>query len=822
MRRLFACLVALCTLFPIGFVSILDAQPQEKRIALVVGNAAYEAGALKTSANDAGLIAQTLQAAGFDVVGARDLDQDALRRALRDFLGKAASSGPDTVAFVYLSGYGLQLDGENYFLPVDATIRRADDVAAQALRVADYIRPLATLKLKASIVVLDAARRSPFTISGGPLAGGLAPVAPSPGTLIAFNAAPGTVAPVEDGPYGAYAQALAEMMRDGGLPLPQVFERARLRASDLTKGADLPWFAAKLDTGFVFFERAPDAPPPVAQAGAGVNIADLSIRELPVADAYAAAVARDTVPAYEDFLAAYPDDPLARRVRAILAARREAITWQESYAADAPNAYWSYLRRYPHGPHSADARRRLALRAWALEPPASFDPIDYDVPPPPPDEQAYVDRPVLSFDDADYGLVPPPPVPVAYLPPPPPEFVVLPPPYPVVDEYVLPVPVFVPLPVWCDLPAYVVPPPDNVIFTNVHNTIIVNRETNFVTIRNRHGEVVAPEQRGLPPRTAEASPHGAGTPRLAGLGLAASLPPSLAQRRGFAHPMDQAGASAGAQHARTLPGTLPLGQPLPGMHGQPLPSLPGRPGVSSAFAAVPPATAGNPNAPHPPLGHQAPSLPATSSRTGTLGQPLPGTHGQPLPPLPGGTGVAPATASPWQHGPAHAATTPTHAPPSPWSGPSPWSNSAARTPSATAAVHPPSVPSIAPPGPAALAVPRPPSPPPVAAYHPPSIPAAPYRPSPPPVVHAAPPAAFQPPMPTVHAAPPPPPAFHPPAPAMHMAPPPTAAFHPPAPLVHAAPPPAAVFHPPAPAVRAAPAAPAAVGRAPTPFPGRKG
>src|SRR4029453_4722333 len=99
-------------------------QPDEKRIALVVGNADYQAGKLQTSANDAGLIAQTLQAAGFDVVGARDLDQESLRRAFKDFLEKASSSGPNTVAFIYLSGYGLQLEGENCFVPIDATIAR--------------------------------------------------------------------------------------------------------------------------------------------------------------------------------------------------------------------------------------------------------------------------------------------------------------------------------------------------------------------------------------------------------------------------------------------------------------------------------------------------------------------------------------------------------------------------------------------------------------------------------------------------------------------------------------------------------------------------
>jgi Caspase domain len=72
-----------------------SAQAAEKRIALVVGNANYSSGALPTPANDAGLIAQTLQAAGFDVVGVRDLDQDSLRRTFRDFIAKASAAGPD-------------------------------------------------------------------------------------------------------------------------------------------------------------------------------------------------------------------------------------------------------------------------------------------------------------------------------------------------------------------------------------------------------------------------------------------------------------------------------------------------------------------------------------------------------------------------------------------------------------------------------------------------------------------------------------------------------------------------------------------------------
>ena len=223
-----------------GALGSAAAQQQEKRIALVVGDGAYAKSPLATAANDAGLIAQTLQAAGFDVVGARDLDGDTLRGSLRDFIQKAQASGPGTVAMVYLSGYGMQLAGENYFIPVDSPLSRDVDIPIEGLRISDYQRQLASLPLKASIVVLDAARQQPFIEGGQPIAGGLALVEPDPHMLVAFNAAPGTVAPSEPGPYGVYAQSLAEMIRSGGLPLPEVFNRVRLRVSEATKATLSP------------------------------------------------------------------------------------------------------------------------------------------------------------------------------------------------------------------------------------------------------------------------------------------------------------------------------------------------------------------------------------------------------------------------------------------------------------------------------------------------------------------------------------------------------------------------------------------------------
>src|SRR5499427_168788 len=626
-----------------------SAASAEKRFALVIGNAGYQVGALTTPANDAGLIAQTLQAAGFHVVGARDLDQDSLRRAFRDFLEKATNSGPDTVAFIYVSGYGLQLEGENYIVPIDAKIARDSEVTAEALRISDYTRPLAALKLKAGIVVLDLARANPFARSGPSLAGGLALVEPEPGLLVAFNAAPGTVAPEGQGPYGAYAPALAEMIREGGLPLASVFDRARLRVNDVTKGAEVPWHASKVETSLVFFERASDAPPPAVSTEQTAAVRSRPLGDLGAPEAYAAALDRDTLDGYSEFLTAYPDDPMAARVRAIAAARREAMTWRRTRVVDTPDAYWSYLRRYPQGPHAADAHRRLAFLAAAFEPPPSFAAIAYDLPPPPPEEIVYIRRPVLVFDDPVFAFAPPPPPPVIFLAPPPPEFVVLAPPPPPIGIFVLPMPVYRPVPVWVSPPAYVAPPPNNVIYNNVHNTVVVNNVTNTVTITNPSGQTqtvppavaMAPAAQPAAASPQAASPQAAPAPATAApaASLAPSLPPSVARKAATLQPQGPQGAQQ--PNAPTSAATQPpqRGQPLPGMKGQPLPSATG--------TSVTPTT---------PSAAVTPSAAPGSAKPATA--PLQGPAAKPATPTTPSAAITPATQSPAPAGSAKPATPP--------------------------------------------------------------------------------------------------------------------------------------------------------------------
>jgi uncharacterized caspase-like protein len=446
----------------IAVVSALDFGPlaarAETRFALVIGNDQYRAAKLATPANDAGLVADALQAAGFTVTGAANLDQVTLRETIREFLDEVSAAGPDTVALVYLSGFGLQYNGENYFVPVDADLAHDVDIPLQTIRISDFAQPLAALPARVKIVILDAARQNPFARGDQPLASGLALVDAVPGTAVAFNAAPGTVGPEEPGPYGAYATALTEMIGAGGLSFDDIFARVRLRVSNLTQGAEIPWYVSQIGGPFFMTERAADAPPP-PDVMPIVDIRNRPLRDFAsVDDAYAAVLALDTIEGYEQFLTVYSYSPYSQRVAAMLAVRREEIVWRRCVTFDTPQAYWSYLRRYPNGPHSWDARRRLAILRAELEPPPQFALVDFGMPPPPPAELVFIDQPILIF--AGPGWAPPPPPPIIFLPPRPREFAVLPPPPPPSGRFGLP------MPRAGVVPVFVRPPPAVVVRTD--------------------------------------------------------------------------------------------------------------------------------------------------------------------------------------------------------------------------------------------------------------------------------------------------------------------------------------------------------------------
>ncbi len=155
MRRLTALVVALLAL---SFAS--QSALAEKRVALVIGNSNYQnVAALTNPANDATAIAEMFRKASFDVVESRrDLKYMDMRRALRDFTDKARAAD---IAVIYFAGHGLEVDGINYVVPVDATLERDADVDDEAValnRILFAAEPATKLRL----IILDACRDNPF------------------------------------------------------------------------------------------------------------------------------------------------------------------------------------------------------------------------------------------------------------------------------------------------------------------------------------------------------------------------------------------------------------------------------------------------------------------------------------------------------------------------------------------------------------------------------------------------------------------------------------------------------------------------------------
>jgi uncharacterized caspase-like protein len=201
MLKTIVCAIALASA-AVGWATGASAEP---RLALVIGEGAYRTGELPTAVNDAGLVAQTLQSAGFEVVQGRDLGANELRQIVRDFLDRAQSAGPDTSAVVYVSGQGLQLEGENYLVPVDARITRDSDLPIEGFRLSDLMRSLAAALVRTRVVIVDAAQDYPFASTGQPIAKGLGLVDAPQGFLVAFSQAPDMATPDGKGPYSAYA-----------------------------------------------------------------------------------------------------------------------------------------------------------------------------------------------------------------------------------------------------------------------------------------------------------------------------------------------------------------------------------------------------------------------------------------------------------------------------------------------------------------------------------------------------------------------------------------------------------------------------------------
>jgi hypothetical protein len=235
----------------------------DKRVALVVGNSAYQNVArLENPKNDAKLIAGVLGDLGFTLIGNRaqiDLDKAGLDNAVQSF-GRQIQDAD--VGLFYYAGHGVQISGENYLVPINANPTREADVDFQMVDVNVVLRQMRGAGTKLNLVILDACRNNPFGGRGlRATGGGLAQMQAPTGTIISFATQPGSVAQDGVGGNSPYTKALAVTLQKPGLDIFQTFNSVGLEVQRSTSGTQQPWLSSSPIDGTFYFSGATDAPP---------------------------------------------------------------------------------------------------------------------------------------------------------------------------------------------------------------------------------------------------------------------------------------------------------------------------------------------------------------------------------------------------------------------------------------------------------------------------------------------------------------------------------------------------------------------------------
>lgn len=241
-------------------LTMLGAWPAmaERRVAVVIGNSAYEhAPKLRNPRNDAVALVAKLQSAGFEVVEGYDLDHSGMVETFKEFGAKLADAD---VALFFYAGHGIQVDGQNYLVPVNAQVRHEDEIAFELIGLNTVMRQMERGGDRIKLAFLDACRDNPFkdvlapggTRGAVSLGKGLGEMRAPRGTFIAFATEPDQVALDGDGGNSPFTTALIQHMGTPGASIQDMMIRVRRDVSNATGGKQTPWDSSSLMESFTF------------------------------------------------------------------------------------------------------------------------------------------------------------------------------------------------------------------------------------------------------------------------------------------------------------------------------------------------------------------------------------------------------------------------------------------------------------------------------------------------------------------------------------------------------------------------------------------
>ncbi len=244
-----------------------------KRVALIIGNADYPGNArLANPLNDAQDMARMLQALGFSVTLLPNSGLRGMSDAVNAF-GKTLTS--ESIGFFYYAGHGMQVNGRNYLIPVDANLQSESDVEFECIDVGRVMGKMHDARSKLNIIVLDACRDNPFArgFRTKPPQG-LAQMDAPPGSIIAYATAPGALAADGQGRNGLYTSHLLKHLPRPGVTIEQVLKEVGRGVHQDSGGVQMPWISTSYYGDFFPAgsggQPPPPPPPPGPQLADGV------------------------------------------------------------------------------------------------------------------------------------------------------------------------------------------------------------------------------------------------------------------------------------------------------------------------------------------------------------------------------------------------------------------------------------------------------------------------------------------------------------------------------------------------------------------------
>jgi formylglycine-generating enzyme required for sulfatase activity len=310
-------LLWLCMMVGTAMLTVsASSQQQPARLALVIGNASYPDASppLSATIGDVRALAAELLRNEFTVDVKENVDKQEMQDAIDAFIGKIRDG---TAALFYFSGYGIQVERQTFLIPINAEVWREADVRRDGVSIDRLLAEMNRRGAKVKIVIIDAARRSPFERRFRATAAGLNAIDAPEGTLTMYSAAPGKL--INDGSdaNSVFISELTKELRVPNLTAEEVFNRVRIAVSRATNYEQVPSVSSSLVDEFHFGKQVAAAPDSDALApSATAPIAQPPDPCAAAPDHWQSTEATGSLPAFEDHLARFPNCSFAELARA--------------------------------------------------------------------------------------------------------------------------------------------------------------------------------------------------------------------------------------------------------------------------------------------------------------------------------------------------------------------------------------------------------------------------------------------------------------------------------------------------------------------------